>query len=339
MKRGLLAIAAFVALAGLAPGAALAHSPTTPGENEGLAAAETVREPTKSWAYYSELHEGGEARYFRLELKAGERLYAGVFLPADTGFLPRIAAMGPGWGNESALPAFVEVPPGYGHVVVNGTLGGRDYEPFTPASYYQIGKVDITVNRTATYYIAVFEPDRGGKFGIAIGYRESFTAEEWLMIPFRVINIHLWEGQPLALILSPLIVTLALGIALMAWWRRRRGSWPYAFRFWPGALAGLMLAGTGAMTALQMAMALSVSGNPAGGVVTALFAAIPLALGMWALRLARPGQFDTGFRLRMALVGALGLLLWGGLVLGPVLAFVQAGLPGGPKPGTVSREP
>ncbi len=323
------------------PGAALAHSPTTPGENEGLASAMPVREPTKSWAIYSELHNGGEARYFKLELKAGERLYAGVFLHSDTGFLPRIAAMGPGFVNGSVLPAFVEVPAGYGHVVVNGTLEGKEYEPFTPASYYQIGNVDITVNRTATYYIAVFDPDRGGDFGIAIGYVESFTADEWLLIPFRVINIHLWEGQSLALILAPLVLAVVIGAIAIGYWGRRNGKWPFSPRFWLGATVALLLIGTGAMTVLQMGLALAVSENPAGGGVTAMFAAIPLALGAWALRMAYSGQRGIGARLCMVLVGALGLLFWGGLIVGPALAFVYSVLPGKPpshnQPSTEGR--
>jgi len=324
MRRITALLGVALAMLAFSFGPAVAHSPTTAGDNGGLESAEAVREPTKSWAYYGELHGGGEARYFRLELKAGERLYAGLFLSSDTGFLPSIAAMGPGWGNDSALPAFVAVPAGYGALVVNGTLEGRDYEPFTPASYYQIAKVDITVNRTATYYIAVFEPDHGGKFGLAIGYVESFTAEEWLLIPFRVINIHVWEGQPLGLVLAPLIVTLAAGLPALVWWARRTGRWPFPLRFWPGALAGLLLLGTGAMTVLQMALALSVSENPAGGAVTAMFAAIPVVLGIVALRGAVLNESGAWPRSKMVLAGALGLVFWGGLMVGPALAFVHA---------------
>lgn len=324
MERRLTALAAALAMLSFALGPALAHSPSTTGDNEGLSSAQNVPEPTKSWAFYGELHGSGEARYFKLELKTGERLYAGLFLHSDTGFLPRLAAMGPGFANASGLPPFVEVPEGYGAIVVNGTIKGREYEPFTPASYYQIGRVDMKVNRTATYYIAVFEPDRGGDFGIAIGYVESFTAEEWLLIPFSVINIHLWERQPLALILAPLVLTLAFGIAALVYWGRRRGRWPFPPRFWPGAAAGLMLVGTGAMTVMQMGMALAISENPAGGVVTGMFAAIPLALGAWALGLAWRDEHGRKARLRMVLVGALGLVFWGGLIVGPVLAFVTA---------------
>ena len=327
MKRTLPVLAVALAMLSMSLATAIAHSPTIPGENESLENAQLVREPTKSWAIYSKVRMAGEARYFKLELKSGQRLYAGVFLHSDTGFLPRIAAMGPGFVNDSELPSFVEVPPGYGHLVVNGTLKGRDYEPFTPASYFQISNVDITVNRTATYYIAVFEPDRGGDFGIAIGYVESFTAEVWLLMPFSLIKIHLWEGQPLWLILAPLVLTLAVGIIAIVYRGRLRKQWPLSPRFWLGAAVAMLLIGTGAMTALQMGMALVVSENPAGGVVTAMFAAIPLALGVWALRQAASEERGIGARIWMALIGALGLLFWGGLVIGPVLAFAYALLP------------
>lgn len=329
MMRALPAAAMAMSMILLSLGAALAHSPAIPGGTEGLAGAETVREPTKSWAFYTEIHEGGGARYFKLDLKSGERLYASVFLHSDTGFLPRLAAMGPGFVNRSELPSFVEAPAGYGHVVLNGTLKGRDYEPFTPASYYMIAKMDITVNRTATYYIAVFEPDRGGDFGIAIGYIESFTAEEWLLIPFRVIQIHLWEGQPLLLILAPLVLTMVIGAIAIAYRGRLSGRWPYTTRFWLGATAALLLIGTGAMTALQMGMAMAASENPAGWPATAIFAALPIGLGTWALRLSGSGRPGVGSRTRMALVGALGLLFWGGLLIGPALAFAHALLPEG----------
>ena len=204
--------------------------------------------------------------------------------------------MGPGFANDSPLPAFVQVRAGYGHVVVNGTLKGRDYEPFTPASYYQIGNVDITVNRTGTYYLAVFEPDRGGDFGIAIGYVESFTAGDWLLMPFSLIGIHLWEGQPLLLVLAPLLLTIVTGAIALAWRGRRNGLWPFSPRFWLGASVGLLLIGTGSMTGLQMGMALAVSENPAGGALTAIFVLLPIAWGSWTLFRAYSGKHDIGTR-------------------------------------------
>ena len=83
MMRALSAAALAFVMISLSLGEAVAHSPTTTGDNESLANAALVREPTKSWAIYSDIHKGGEARYYKLELKSGERLHAGIFLHSD----------------------------------------------------------------------------------------------------------------------------------------------------------------------------------------------------------------------------------------------------------------
>ena len=132
-----------------------------------------------------------------------------------------------------------------------------------------------------------------------------------------------------ALAMALVLLTLAIGIISIVYWGRRNGKWPFSPRFWLGATVTLLLIGTGAMTGLQMGMALAVSENPVGGVVTAAFAAIPIALGIWVLRLASSDQRGIKARLWMALVGAMGLVFWGGLVIGPALAFAYALLPDG----------
>jgi len=81
------------------------------------------------------------------------------------------------------------------------------------------------------------------------------------------------------------------------------------------------------MTVLQMGIAPAPVGHRAGGIVTALFAVVPLAPGILTLRLAVAGAPGKGARVKLALAGALGLLFWGGLIVGPVLAFLAAALP------------
>ena len=61
--RALPAVALASVMILLSLGAATAHSPTTFGDNESLASAALVREPTKSWAIYSEIHTGGESAW------------------------------------------------------------------------------------------------------------------------------------------------------------------------------------------------------------------------------------------------------------------------------------
>jgi hypothetical protein len=304
------------------------HVPLGVGENDSISNAAHIGNPAKSWAIYDDIHHGGQAKYYRLELKMGERLYAGVFLARSDGFLPGMAALGPGFGNEGYIPPFVEVPAGDGYVAVNGTLNGREYEPFTPAAYYQICQLDITVNRSGTYYIAVFEPYQAGDFGIAIGYVESFTVGEWLLIPFSVIDIHLWEGQSPLLIFAPLIITVITVFAAIFWAKKRGRRVPSTARFWLGATAAALCFGTAVMTLLQMGMALSISsGSAAGGVVTLMFALVPMLVGYLQVRQAASEKRDLGARARMAVLGVIALAFWAGLLIGPVLAIVTAFLP------------
>ena len=52
-----------------------AHTPLSPSDEiHSLDTAFEVPNPTKSWALYRELHQEGEADYYKLNLKAGERI-------------------------------------------------------------------------------------------------------------------------------------------------------------------------------------------------------------------------------------------------------------------------
>ena len=308
---------------------ATAHVPLGGGENDSLKNAAGIDDPLKSWAIYDDIHKGGEAKYYRLEMKNGQRLHATVFLSESEQLMPNMAVMGPGLVNEGTLPEFVEIPEGYGFVAEKGVLGGREYEPFTPAAYYQICELDMTLNRSGTYYIAVFEPDHFGDFGLAIGYVESFTIEEWLLMPVSVINIHLWEGQSPLIIFAPLVAGV-VGVFVAILWARRRGRQiPSTVSFWLGASAASVCIGTASMTGVQMVTALIRTSGPsvAGGFVTVIFLTIQLLIGGLMLWLAFKNRRGPGARVRMAVMGLAGLTFWAGLLLGPVMALVAASLP------------
>ena len=100
---------------------------------------------------------------------------------------------------------------GLGAQLVNQTEPQPTYEPFSPSTF--IGLADETLeNPTAgQYYLVVYEQSdtpKGGNYGLAIGDRETYTIDEWILIPFNLMNIYQWEGQSLALILAPMIATL-----------------------------------------------------------------------------------------------------------------------------------
>ena len=308
-----------------------AHTPTTAGENESLDTAKIINDPTKSWAIYAELHEGGEAQYYKFDLEAGQTILVELFIPTDPSlgdFTPSFVLMGHDIESSGVVPDFVEVPEGEGALVVNGIKPDQaTFEPFSPGSFYTLAKIVMDAPSTDTYYVAVFEPSQGGRYGLAIGEREAFTIDEFILIPINVIMVHQWEGQNVALIFTPLIVTVVVGYALIFWrWRPLRSL---KLIEWAGSLAGLIFLGTGAMAFTQMAIALTAAPAGAELIVTVMFAIFPIILGIVTLLAALRPERRTIIRTRIYLVilGILALFAWTGLIVGPVMAFVASVLP------------
>ncbi|WP_067050272.1 hypothetical protein [Methanofollis ethanolicus] len=300
---------------------ASAHVPLWGVGNDHPDSALPIDDPTKSWVVYDAVDEGGEARYYRLEMKEGDELRLSLFTPEKSYFVPGVVVMGPGIAPSGDLPDSVEVPPGAGAVVVAGVPPERaEYEPFTPAALYPGATYSSVIAVTGTYYVAVFAPDTGGTFGLAVGYREEFSAAEWVLVPLSAVGIHLWEGQPLILVIAPLALTLLAGIGVLA----RRGG---RCRTLPGQagllafMAALLFIGGGAMTLLQMGIALSKTGYDPSALLTLAFALVPVLLGLLTLHLGL--ERETAGRARgvaMVGIGVAGLVFWAGLIAGPVLA-------------------
>lgn len=309
---------------------ASAHVPVESGGNDSLEHALDVENPTKSWAIYDGLEHGAEARYYKVEMKKGDRLKISVFTPEESDFSPGIVVMGMSFPNQTGVPEFVEVPQEYSTVVVPGERAEHaEYEPFTPSISYRTAEFDETVNKSGVYYFAVFEPENSGKFGVAIGYIESFSVQEWLLIPFDVINIHLWEGQNIGMILVPLIVVFIVGKIFLFYRRIKLDKPPHKLHEWLGGIASLLYMGTGAMILLQMAIALSISGATPAVVVTLIFAALPIILGYFILKFSIHGEakLTMNSRIKLLIYGALGLVFWAGLIVGPLIVIIISLLP------------
>lgn len=310
--------------------AVLAHAPLAPGINESLETASEIPDPSKSWAIYGELHEGGEAQYYFFNVTKGQRILISLFKPAtpeDEEFLPAFALLGPDLIAQGSIPSYVEMPSGAVAVVVNGEQSSSAmYEPFSPSSIYQLAELDAEAPASSVYYITVFEPSRGGHYGLAVGYVETFTISEWVLIPFSQIAIYQWERQSLALILAPLAATLVVGAVLALWGWRRRSMFRTAFA-WAAAIVGLLFIGTGVMLVSQTILSLTTAPLVAEVGVTVLFALLPMAFGAGALRLSTRTRVDTKTRIYLAALGVAALFLWAGLIVGPVLAIVGSVLP------------
>ncbi|UCE37089.1 MAG: hypothetical protein JSW00_16610 [Thermoplasmata archaeon] len=308
---------------------ASAHVPISSGDNDSIERALHVHEPTKSWAIYDEISELGQAKYYRFTLKEGDRLRISLYTPEEGKFSPNCVIMASNIESKGTIPDYVEVPEGYNFEVLEGKRSGEaEYEPFTPASYYYTVDYDEEVNATGTYYIAVYEPNNTGKFGIAIGYVEKFDIDEWLLVPIDVINIRVWEGQSLAVIFAPMMIILIFGMGIMIWKIKNIGKFnfinpPKTTFAWLVYLSSLIYVGSGFMVLHQMSIALSRSAVGASVVVTLIFAAIPIILGYAILNVALKEEKPMEKRdiIKLFLFGILGLIFWAGLIVGPVLVI------------------
>lgn len=306
----------------------LAHVPSFPDDNTSPDQAIEVPDPVKSWAFYDSL-DGGQIKYYRLTVPAGERLYVGTFTPRSGGLNPSIVVMSPGQNTTDTVPDGVTVPDGMGAIVVEGERPiTASYELFNPSANYHTAEFKEAVSTERTYVIAIYEPgNRSGPVGVTIGYEEEFSPSEYLGVPFDRVRIHLWEGQHPLVVLGPYLLTVLAGIGVLR--GRWRNDWNREWIRVVLAGGGLLLVGTGVSTMLQMGLALAQTGLTYGALVTAVFIVIPLIGGTWAIRLGLQSEcrLTTRRRIGLAVTGVLTLLTWAGFILGPVLLLGVAVLP------------
>ncbi len=315
----------------LSAGAVSAHSPQIADGNTSPETALEIEDTVKSWAFYSHLHHG-EALYFSFEIQEGERLLLDLIVPVkdgDEGFLPRMVMMAPGIADQGAIPSWVEVPEGYGYQVIDTSLPEEaTYEGFTPSAFYDLGRTDSPAPASGKYYVAIFAPaPQEGNVALVIGYGESFTAQEWLLIPFSLYTIYLWEGQESWEILSPMIVTVVLGSLLIAYFRKRR---PEGIDLQHSLLllSGLLVIGTAASTLVQTIITVRDSHLGPEMMITVVLFLIPGLLGFLLLRAGwKVGPLTKGDRVKLVIIGVLAIFAWAGYLIGPVLAMVSALLP------------
>jgi hypothetical protein len=309
-------------VSGHVPG--MAHGNTDPGN------AVEVEDPVKSWAYYDEIHEFGEMRFYQMYLDAGDALVVSIFVPDENGIVPSLSLWGPGYEGNQTLDEWAGNPNESPVTVAGDPDGAGSFEPFTPSVLYERLELNMDVNGSGTYYLAIFGNGGTGRFGIAIGGREEFTPQEWILVPVNVLFIRLWEGQSLLVVLAPLILVVILGIHRMAFGtlkmidRTLRGIRRRPVLQWVISLGGLMIVGTGAMGFLQLIFSFIDLGW-----VDAMI--IPLSLASGQVLLGRSihlrsldivNEFPRKDRNTLALLGLLGLTAWAGLIIGPALVVL-----------------
>jgi len=322
---------------------ALAHAPRFAADNASPATATVVANADQSWAVYDRLGRA-EVAYYRFTLEPGERLRVSTFTPVGGAFTPSVVLMsraggggggGSGAGGSgasgegSSVPPGVVVPQGMTAEVVAGERPARpELEPFTPMALFETTSLDRPVTAETTYLVAVYEPaGRPGPVGVAIGTTEAFTATGYLGLPFDLVRVHRWAGQPWWLVLGPTALTLIAGLGWALSRRPEEANLPLV----RGGLlaAGLLVLGSALGTALQLGLALARTGPTPLALVTLGYVATGLVAGWWVVWVARRVPLGLTWRSRvgLGLAAVAALVVWAGFVVGPAAALVVAVTP------------
>ncbi len=305
-------------------GQVLAHAPLIATNNGQLSSATTIENPEKSWVVYSHLHEARDFAYYRMYMRPGERLVLGVNVNTLDAPIPDLIVMGPGIDAFGTPPTSLEIPPGSSVRVISGTRPQHgEYEPFSPSVIYETASFSMPVTQEGSYYGVVYTPAAELDYSFVAGYKEEFTASEWILIPFSVLGIYQWEGQPLAMVLAPLLIVFIIGIGFL--FRERKQGINRTWNEWLSSLGGLLYLGGAAVTLLQMGRALSITGFSSGALLTIGFIIIPVILGFGALWSGRrTSSHQMGSCILLVFIAGLGFIFWAGYLIGPLLLIIAA---------------
>ncbi len=310
----------------------VAHSPINVNDNESIESATVIPDPAKSWALYAALSSDGDAQYYTLAVAEKQVIPVSLFKslrPQDVNFTPSIVIMAKNLTSTDVVPAQVTVPSEYGARLVPSSTPQKTYEPFSPGTLANLA--EITLDVPGIYYLAVYEESdtpRGGNYGLAVGSLESFTLQEWVLIPFSLLNIYQWEGQSLPLIFAPMLMVMAVGVSLIAWKLRNLHALTSPFA-WMGTIGGLAFLGTGVTILFQLTLAATQVNIGVAAALTFFLALIPMVLGLLTVVFSLRYSLKAPVRKRLYLVilGVAAIFIWAGYLIGPVLAILAAVAP------------
>ena len=245
-----------------------------------------IGDSAKSWAVYASLPPDGTGVHV-IHAEAGQRLTIDVYTPAAVAWVPDARLEGPG---VATVPASVLPVPRI------------SFEPFAPQALRFVSSLAFVAPVSGDYALVI--TGAGGPYGFSVGEREAFSAADWLFLPWRIHETHVWDGQPAWLLFAPIAVGAAAGA-----WRGRSLA-----RGGAGALVGSAVVVMG-----ELVLAVARAGLDAGVLVTLGFVVAQLAAAALAWR-ARG-------RALLVVAAVLGVLAWGGLVVGPAAILLDAFLP------------
>lgn len=214
MDKKLLALT--LAILVLTGGVVCAHRPSFPGQD--VEEPIVISNPDVSQALYREL-VSGQVDYYEFTVSpAGLNLFSQLLVPTRPDykdFRPSLALLGPGLPTPDAdLP--LEVPPGFGAVIMEWEDKEIFFEPFTQTRYYMAREQRHPLAE-GEWQLAVFhDQGQGGKYTLTVGEKEHWGWKDILRFPGMWFRTRWWysPGQTVAIILA-LAVLLAICVRLL----------------------------------------------------------------------------------------------------------------------------
>jgi len=191
---------------------AYAHRPMFAKGNNSYDTAYDVEDYELSIAIYGSLTQGTR-NYYEIDGKAGDKLFCQLLVPKNESienFTPSLAIIGPGLPKTQEKPP-MELPEGYGFVMIDFEKTKDFFEPFTQTSYIMGKEVRVELPRTAKYFIEVHNNNsQGGRYALAVGEREEWGIREIIKFPIYWLRVRLWYSIWSTLLIFLAILALAL---------------------------------------------------------------------------------------------------------------------------------
>jgi len=307
-----------------------AHQPVFSGGNTSPTHAQWISNPSDSWVIYGQLNDPAETRYYAFYGAIGQTIDAALSVPAVpncAGFNPVVAIVGPSLpAATQEVASHVEVPAGSGSLSFNSSgLGEKSYEGFSQTVSWNKQNMSVILPATGTYYLAVFaEGDLGcGKYTLAVGDIETFTALGWIYLPISILQVKSFFEQNPALTLGPVLLSVAIGTFLV---HRRleknhvKVSPKLQALSWAAIISGLIMIGGAASGFLVIGLNYSLL--TAFDAIPATMIVAGLIIGIFVVRAGAKiakGRPSLAGGVALLTLGALGLLVWSGYMVGAIV--------------------
>ena len=228
--------------------------------------------------------------------------------------------MGPGIDTTGSVPAYVQTVGNA--MVVTGERSDPSYESFGPSHLVNIADIRIPAPASGEYFLAIYSQTGPGHYGVAIGVNESFTLLETVSNPINVINVYLWQGESLFFVFIPYLLTFAVGIYVF----RNRMSEATQVQWGLYLLSLLYLSSSVAFT-WQTIYNVYMSHLGPEIIISLFIIGMQASIGSGIMSLAKRDILtDRSAQIRLIILSLLSLILWVGVVIGPVIGLLFGSL-------------